>query len=59
VPMIQTTSLGTPSIYNANNVGIDFKLASGSTIYAVVVTRGTPTFTATSDVNLLTKIVQY
>lgn len=50
------TSLGTPSLGQAAGVGLAFKLGSGLTDgYAVLVSRGTPTFASTSDIKLAVK----
>lgn len=48
---------GTTSVCFLNNIAHAYSLpAAGSTLYAVIVTRGTPTFTATSDVSLRVNI---
>ncbi len=52
------TNTGTTSVGTAANVGLPFALASGTSIYAILVTRGTPTFTATTDVSLSIRILQ-
>lgn len=52
------TAQGTPSSCQANNLAIPVYNASGSALYAVAVTRGTPTFTATSDVSITYTFLQ-
>lgn len=52
------TSLGTPSVGQAQNLAMPFALASGTTLYACAVTRSTPTFTSTSDVSVSTRVLQ-
>jgi hypothetical protein len=52
------TSLGTPSVGQAQNLAVPFALTSGSTIYACAVTRGTPTFSSTSDVTVAVRILR-
>jgi hypothetical protein len=49
---------GTGSVGQANNLAMAFDLASATTIYACAVTRGTPTFTATSDISLKYQILR-
>lgn len=53
------TNLGTTSLGQSLNPGIIFNAGVGSTsIYAVVATRGAPTFTATSDLTLSFSVFQ-
>lgn len=52
------TSLGTPSVGQGQNLAMPFALSSGTTIYACVVTRGTPTFTATTDVTIGIRVLR-
>lgn len=52
------TSLGTPSLGQAQNLAMPFKLGSGTTIYGALVTRVTPTFVSTSDVEIQLRILQ-
>lgn len=42
---------GTGSVGQANNLAMAYNLSSATSIYACAVTRGTPTFTATSDIS--------
>lgn len=50
------TSLGTPSYAQANNLAREFKLpALSTTLYGVIVSRGTPTFASTSDITAVVK----
>lgn len=46
------TSLGTPSLGQGQNQPIPFSIPSGTTLYAVLVTRATPTFAATGDITV-------
>lgn len=50
--------VGTPS-FAQSLVEIPFKLASGTTIFAALISRGTPTFGAVSDVTVTLGIEQY
>jgi hypothetical protein len=52
------TSLGTPSVGQAQNLAMPFALASGATVYACLVTRGTPTFAATTDVSVTLRVLR-
>ncbi len=36
----------------ASGLGLSFKLTSGTTVYGILVTRGTPTYASTSDVSV-------
>lgn len=52
------TSLGTPSLGQALSLGLPFKLAaSNSSLYAVLVARGTPTLVSTSALTLGARII--
>jgi len=46
------TSMGTPSSCIAQGLAVPVALASGTSGYGWLITRGTPTFTATSDVKV-------
>jgi hypothetical protein len=52
------TSGGTPSIGQSQNLALPVVLASGTAMYACAVTRGTPTYTSTSDVELAYRLYQ-
>lgn len=52
------TSLGTPSVGQAQNLAMPFALSSGTTLYACVVTRGTPTYAATTDLSLALRVLR-
>lgn len=52
VTLTAPESLGTPSMYQAQQLAMPFQCASGTTLYAVIVTRATPTFSSTSGVNI-------
>lgn len=49
--MTDFTSLGTPSVGQAQNLAMPYALASSTTLYACAVTRSTPTYAATTDVS--------
>lgn len=49
---------GTGSVGQANNLAMAFDLASGTSVFACAVTRGTPTFTATSDISFKYQILR-
>lgn len=53
------TSLGTPSFAQAIQLGMAYKLASGQVDgYGVLVSRGTPTFSSTTDIKAVVKALQ-
>jgi len=52
------TNLGTPSVGQAQNLSIPYALASSTTLYGCLVTRGTPTFAATSDISVSTRFLR-
>lgn len=58
VHVTDCTNLGTPSICTATGLAIPFLLDTGSSGFAFLVTRGTPTFTATTDVSVKLEIVR-
>lgn len=58
IHMSDFTSGGTPSFGQAQNLAMPFTLASGTAVYACAVTRGTPTFTATTDVTFGFRIIR-
>lgn len=51
------TSAGTPSVGQGQTQALPFALASGTAMYACAVTRGTPTFSSTSDVEFAFNII--
>jgi hypothetical protein len=51
-------SLGTPSVADKHKLQLPFKLTSGKTLYAVIVSRGTPTLASTSDLKLTLGVSQ-
>lgn len=51
------TSLGTPSLGQALSLGLPFKLPANNTLFAVIVARGTPTLTSTSQITLAARII--
>lgn len=52
------TNTGTTSVCSATALGIAFALPAGRDLYAIAVTRGTPTFTATTDVSVRLTVLQ-
>lgn len=58
IPVVNCTSLGTPSVCTAGNLAFPFKLSSGTSGYGFLVTRGTPTFGSTSDVKVAVRIIR-
>lgn len=42
----------TMGVITASGLGLAFKLTSGTTLYGILVTRGTPTYASTSDVSV-------
>ena len=57
IPVTSYASFNDNSVGYINNVAIPFKLASGTTLYACLVSRGTPTYTSTSDLQLTLGII--
>lgn len=57
VHLTDWTNLGTPSIAQGHGLGIPFKLPAGTTIYAVLVARATPTLASTSDLKLVVNTI--
>lgn len=51
------TNLGTPSVVQANNIGMAYKVAVGSTLYGVLVARSGLTFASVNDLNLALRVV--
>lgn len=51
-------NLGTPSVSQYTSINLPFNLPSGTTLYCILVARGTPTFTATTDLSLTVRILQ-
>lgn len=52
------TSMGTPTVCSAENLALPYGLASGTTGYGFLVTRGTPTFGSTSDVAVTVRFLR-
>lgn len=52
------TSLGTPSIGQAQNLALGYSLSSSTTLYGCLVTRATPTFTATTDIKVSIQVIR-
>ena len=50
-------AFATNSVGIATGFSIPFKLATGTTLYAALVVRGTPTFTSTSDIQVAVGII--
>jgi hypothetical protein len=51
------TNLGTPSVAQWHTGNLAFDLASGTTLYAVLVARSTPTLASTSDLKLTVNVI--
>lgn len=52
VHVTDCTTLGTVSYCIASGLALPLKPSTGTTLYAAIVTRGTPTFASTSDVSI-------
>lgn len=50
--VVDWTNTGTTSVGQAVGLAAEYVLATGTTGYAIAVTRGTPTFTATTDISI-------
>ena len=62
VGVVRLTDLvdcGTPRIVQANNLFLPFTLATGTTLFAVPVLRGTETYATTDAVELSVGIIRY
>lgn len=57
VPLVDWVNLNDNAFCAVNNLSLDFNLASGSALYGCLVTRGTPTFAATSDI-IVTLVIE-
>jgi hypothetical protein len=51
------SGLGTHTVYVVNGIGQALN-AGATTLYAVLITTGTPTFTATSDINVVLSVLE-
>lgn len=58
VHITDCTSLGTPSVCSADNLALPFALPTGTSGYGFLVTRGTPTYSATSDVSVALRVIR-
>lgn len=58
IPLVDWCGFNDNGACVMNNLNIPFVLASGSSIYGSLITRGTPTFAATSDIIVNVTIVQ-
>lgn len=58
VHVADCTSAGTPTICQATGLALSVKAVGTANLYAVAVTRGTPTFTATTDVSMNLVFIQ-
>ena len=58
VPVTTTSTYADNGITVANNAGCAFEVASGTSIYAAIVARSTPTFAGVSDVQIRVSILQ-
>lgn len=52
------SGLGTHTIYTLDGVGKAFSIASGTSLYGVLVTTGTPTFGSSSDIVVTINVLQ-
>lgn len=52
VHVTDCTNIGTPSVCQASGLALSLIANGSADLYAVAVTRGTPTFTATTDVSI-------
>lgn len=52
------TVLGTPSVGQAQNLAMPYSIASGTSLYACLVVRGTPTFASTSDISFSARMIR-
>jgi len=50
IPLTFITQISVPSLYQNMNIGIPVEAIGSNNLFAAIVTRGTPTFTATSDI---------
>ena len=50
VPLVDWTNFNDNAFCAVNNLSLDFNLASGTSLYGCLVTRGTPSFAATNDI---------
>lgn len=58
IPVTTTTTFSDNGLTSSNNIGCAFEVPSGTSIYMAVVARSTPTFAATTDVQVRTTIEQ-
>lgn len=52
------SGLGTHSLYTIEGVGKAFNCTSGTSLFGILITLGTPTFTATTDITVALNILQ-
>jgi len=52
IALTGTLNAGTPGLINLDGIAKSLKLGSGTTLYGVLVTTGTPIFAGTADVSL-------
>lgn len=58
VHLSDVTQVGAFSVFTANGLAIPFKLPLTTTLYAGIIVRGAPTFSAVGDAALLVGIIQ-
>lgn len=58
VHVTDCTSAGTPSICQANGLAMAVKATSGTSLFGILVSRGTPTLASTSDVQVQLQLIQ-
>ena len=52
INLLNWTNTGTTANCTVSGVGLPFKIPSGTTLYGILVMRGAPTFTSTSDLTI-------
>ena len=57
VPLVDWTNLNDNAFCAVNNLSLDFNLASGTSLYGCLITRGTPAFAATNDI-IVTLVIE-
>lgn len=58
IPISYCSSAGSVSFCSATGLATSFSVASGQSVYGVLVTRGTPTLSSTSDLSVELVLVQ-
>ena len=58
VNLLNWTNTGTTSNCTVSGAGLTFKIPTGTTLYGILIMRGTPTFTSTSDITINLGVIQ-